>query len=57
MTRVGLNLPLFLPGFALLGLEKLRLMPKKFWPKTALEMLSFFVVFYFAIPFAMALYS
>ena len=57
MSRVGLAMPLFTPGLVFMGLHKLRLMPTKFWPKTVVQMIVFFLQQYFTTAFAMALFS
>ena len=56
VSRFVMCIPLLFPGVVFLGLDKVRLMPHKFWPKTIVEMLVFILELYFAVPFAIACY-
>jgi len=56
ISRYILCVPLFLPALALLGIEKLRLMPKNFVLRTTLELSLFFCELYLAVPLAVAAY-
>ena len=56
VSRFVLCIPLLFPGAVFVGLDKLRLMPHKFWPKTLVEMLVFILELYIAVPFAIACY-
>lgn len=55
-SRYILNWPLFLPSLLFLAMERARVLPTAFLPKTILETGVFFMGLYYAVPMGIAYY-
>ena len=55
-SRIVQNIPLLFPSMVFVLFEKLKIMPKKFWPKTMVQGLVFLAEIYLAIPLGVAYY-
>jgi len=56
ISRIFLNVTIFVPPFFLLAIERMRLMPKNFYLKTLVEGLLISLELYFAVPLGIAIY-
>ena len=57
ISRIALVATIFVPPFALVALEKARLMPKHRVPKFTVEFSLLALELYFAVPLGLAMYS
>ena len=56
ISRYVLCIPLFMPAACLLAVDKMKMMPRSFGMRTALELFFIFAELYFAVPLAIAMY-
>lgn len=56
ISRIFLNVTIFLPPLALLAVESARMMPKNYFLKTTVEAFFISLELYFAVPVGIAMY-
>jgi hypothetical protein len=56
ISRYVLAIPIFLPSICLLGVDRIGMLPRNYYMRTALEIFFIAMELYLAVPLAIAMY-